>query len=374
MQRRVWAAAVIGLASVAQASEPPRYVMQVIGGLEAPASSGLVSFPLGLGSDGRVVGYASTSSSPMQVMDWHSGEPSWFAPIQGASRSYGSKANAWGQVVGAAMTTDANGATLQTRAMRWNGPTGQSLGSLGGLHSAALGINDFGRIVGYSTLAGESQVRAFEWAGGVMSELRVPGGATQSYAYDISNQGHIVGAYAGTRPARPIMWRDGVMYQLAIPDSSRTGTATAVNDSGLIVGNYEINQAYGTFAAVAWNQYFDRINLGNLGGSFPYAVANDVNNLGQIVGTSNSPGGYTGFLWMNGQMVDLRSRLLPGSPGSQIVSAHGINDLGQIAAAALIDGRITAVLLTPVTASTPAPGSVALVVWAGLVAGRRRRG
>ena len=58
MQRRVWAAAVIGLASVAQASEPPRYVMQVIGGLEAPASSGLVSFPLGLGSDGRVVGYA----------------------------------------------------------------------------------------------------------------------------------------------------------------------------------------------------------------------------------------------------------------------------------------------------------------------------
>lgn len=367
------AAIVVGLASAGGVSEPPRYLLEVVGGVQDPAATGLVSFPLGINGEGRVVGYASSAQSPMQVMDWSRGGANWMSPVAGASRSYGSKVNTWGHIAGAAITTDSNGTILQTQAVVWRGPTVQGLGTLGGLNSAALGINGSGRIVGYSTLAGENQTRAFEWANGVMTGLRVPAGATQSYAYDISDTGFIVGAYAGARPARPIMWRDGVMYQLPIPHGSRTGTATAVNDSGLVVGNYEISQAYGTTAAVAWGHGFDRINLGNLGGSFDYAVASDVNNAGQIVGTSNSPGGYTGFLWDAGQMIDLRSRLLSGSVTTQIISAQGINDYGQIAAAALVDGRITAVLLTPISVATPAPGSLALAGLAGLIAVRRRR-
>ncbi len=359
-------------ASTALADNPPQYMVQVIGGLDQPPASGLISMPLGLNNNGRTVGYAATSASQSQILNWKGGAPSVVTPVPGTNRSFGSKVNILGRIAGAAYVTDSSGAILQSRAVYWRGLVPQQLGTLGGLNAAALGINDSDRVVGYSTLAGESQVRAFQWANGVMLPLPTPAGATQTYAYDISNNNHIVGVYAGSFPARPVMWQNGQMVQLAIPGWSRTGQASAVNDAGVAVGNYEINQANGTFAAVAWSGG-QRLELGNLGGPFPYAVASDINNRGQIVGTSNSANGYTGFVWINGQMYDLRSRLVAGSPDVQITSALAINDFGQIAAAAVVGGRTTAILLIPVTDSTPSPGSLSLLGAFGLLAWRRRR-
>lgn len=373
MHRRTLLAALALSTSTALAADPPRYWVEVVGGLDPGASSpsGLVSFPLGMNNNGRVVGYSATNGSPGQIINWKGGFISSTPTVANTNRSFGSKVNILGRIAGAAYTADAGGAIIESRAVRWRGLVPEVLGTLGGQTSAALGINDFDRIVGYSTLPGESQVRAFQWYNGVMSPLPNPSGSSLAYAYDISNANHIVGVVGGPSPVKPVLWHNGSMYQLPIPAWSRTGSASAVNDAGVVVGNYEINQATGTFAAVAWING-QRLELGNLGGSYAYAVAADVNNYGQIVGTSNSAAGHTGFIWINGQMLDLRSRLLPGLD-VPIISAHAINDRGQIAAAALIEGRITAVVLTPVGASTPTPGSAAVLLLGAVATLRRRR-
>lgn len=354
------------------ASDPPRYTVQVIGGLQQSPASGLISFPLGLNNNGRTVGYASTNGSQSLIINWKSGAVSTVGSLPGTNRSFGNRVNILGRIAGAAYATDNTGAILQSRAVRWKGLAPQDLGTLGGSNAAALGINDSDRIVGYSTLPGESQVRAFQWYNGVISPLPTPSSATQSYAYDVSNNNHIVGVYAGPAPARPVLWHNGYMYHLSIPTASRTGGASAVNDAGIAVGNYEIDQYTGTSAAVAWYSG-QRLELGNLGGGYAYAIAADINNGNQIVGTSNSPAGHTGFLYHDGLMYDLRTRLLPGSPSVEIISAHAINDNGQIAAAAMVNGRVTAILLNPVSASTPTPGSLGVLGGFGLLAWRRRR-
>jgi MYXO-CTERM domain-containing protein len=372
MPRLALALAAILPTSVALATDPPRYAVQVIGGLEGAGSSGLVSFPLGLNNNGRAVGYAASTASQSEIINWKNGAVYSVGPVPGTNRSFGNRVNILGRIAGAAYITDASGAILQSRAVRWKGLSPQDLGTLGGLNAAALGINDSDRIVGYSTLPGESQVRAFQWYNGVISALPAPNGASQAYAYDISNNNHIVGVFGGPYPVRPVLWQNGFAYQLSMPAAARTGSASAVNDAGVVVGNYEINQYTGSYAAVAWYAG-QRLDLGNLGGNLAYAIAADINNHNQIVGTSNSPTGNAGFVYHEGVMYDLQTRLMPGSTSMQIISAHAINDHGQIAAAAMVDGRITAVLLTPVSASTPSPGSLGVLGGFGLIAWRRRR-
>lgn len=363
------ASATLACVSMA-AAQPPMYTMQVIGGFEQPANSGPVSLPLGLNNNGRLVGYGTTPATQSSILNWKGGALSNTAPAQGLNRTFGSRVNILGRIAGGGFVTDANGAILQSRAVRWKALQPLDLGTLGGNNALAMGIDDNDRIVGYSTLAGEAQTRAFVWQNGVMTALAAPGNATESYAYDISNTGYIVGVALGPNPAKPYVWRNGTVTTLPIPSSSRTGGANAVNDAGESVGTYEISQTAGTFMAVRWKNG-QRVDLGSLGGSYVYSTANDINNFGDIVGTSNSAAGYTGYLYRNGVMYDLRSLVIGTSV--VITSAQAINDNGQIAAGAVINGRLTAVLLTPVGAGTPTPGSSAAFLGAGVLLARRRR-
>jgi probable HAF family extracellular repeat protein len=372
MTRR-FVAALLSLGACSLAAAQPQYTVEVIGGIEPSSPSGLLSLPLGINNNGRVVGYTSTATSPTYILNWKIGSIYPTPPPAGSSLSYGSKVNIRGRIAGASYTLDQGGQVTAARAIRWYGRQPQDLGTLGGSTSVGLGINDYDHIVGYSTVTGEAVTKAFVWQESTgMVPLASPSGATETYAYDISNSDIIVGTAASqASPAKPYMWANGAVTQLPIPTGSRTGGASAVNNAGVSVGTYEIDQFLGTFAAVRWEagQMFE---LGNLGGSYPYAKASDINNLGQIVGTSNSANGYTGFLWMNGTMYDLRSLLAPEFGSIEITSAGAINERGQIAAGAIINGRTTAVLLNPI-AFAPTPGSMVVLAVAGLAVLRRRR-
>src|SRR5207253_7387959 len=72
-------------------------------------------------------------------------------------------------------------------------------------------------------------------------------------------------------------------------------------------------------------------DLGNLGeGAF--AVAADINDSGQVVGTYATSLGPRAFLWTSSTgMIDLNSRIPSGS-GMVLTSALGINERGQIVA------------------------------------------
>jgi len=99
---------------------------------------------------------------------------------------------------------------------------------------------------------------------------------------------------------------------------TKFASVTDINGSGKIVGS-SANHAF------LWDHGVVT-DLGTLGGNL--SVANAVNDLGQVVGESNTATGEKhAFLWEQGVMTDL------GTAG-ETSAAHGINNLGQIVGAA----------------------------------------
>jgi len=142
------------------------------------------------------------------------------------------------------------------------------------------------------------------------------------------------------RYVRPLM----VFFCLAVTASSQTFTITdlgvlsgdsgsqglAVNSAGQVAGCSDTSQVLSDLCvgflpghAFLWTSSLGMQDLGTLpGGSISYA--NDVNDVGQVVGASD-PGLGNAFLWTStAGMVPL-----PSLPGGDQSSANGINSHGE---------------------------------------------
>lgn len=213
---------------------------------------------------------------------------------------------------------------LTPRAQTAPGPyTLVDLGTLGGLSTQPSDINNESQIVGYSTTGGSS-ARGFLWENGSMTALPPLTGGFASFANALNGLGHVVGYTAQQNGLpRAVLWRDGAVINLT-PDLtvSEGSTATGINDLDQVVGLLNNTQAF------LWENG-SRVLLGTLGG--PGSFASDINNAGQIVGSSAStvvtalgPMPHA-FLWQNNVMTDLG--VLPGDADS---GATGINSGGVI--------------------------------------------
>ncbi len=254
----------------------------------------------------------------------------------------------------------------QSRAFYWKNGVMRDLGTLGTGTDAMAGlINERGQVVGWSYINSVPSALCAGFGVGFslatdsfiwdkQNGMRDIGsfGGTCTIAADLNSQGRIVGGSAlpGDTTTHPFVWDSATgITDLMGSSSGDYGLAGAINNQGVVVGG----ACAGPCHAVRWQKTdgkWQQSGLGTIGG-FSFAVA--INGPGQVVGNAGSSG-TSPFLWQaGGPMVGLNT-LIPTNSGLQIVEAHQINDLGEIAVSAVdVNGNNHAVLLIPCDENHP---------------------
>jgi probable HAF family extracellular repeat protein len=256
----------------------------------------------------------------------------------------------------------------QTRAFLWDNKNGmQDLGTLlGGTDAQALLINERGQVVGdsyngpapspYCASAGFALTTgSFIWDKKTgMRDLGNLGG-TCTLAADLNDRGKVVGisGLAGEQFQHAFFWENGSLQDLGGSLGGNNTGAFVVNDDGQAVG-YANLSGDTLFHATLWRRVGKMIDLGTLG-TDQCSYATGINNLGQIVGGSISDcsDGFRAFLWEQGSIFDLNALIPPGSP-LYLTQTYTINDRGEIAGEGDdADGNGHAFLLIPCDGNHP---------------------
>jgi probable HAF family extracellular repeat protein len=252
-----------------------------------------------------------------------------------------------------------------------------SLGNLGGSYGSANDINNAGQVAGYSYVGSAGQTHAFLYENGTMKDIGVFIGTGGSWAQAINETGQVAiytnngtyvyqnagvraipgehflpagmndaGQIAGTllTPGDAAFYNGTTLIDLAPLLPNIHSLATGVNNAGQVIG-----VSYGS----AGNDY--RAFLYGAGAMQALTVpdsiqsyATSINNAGDVVGSvQNADQTWWGFLYRDGQMIDLNS--LPGIAGSGwvLTGASKINNAGQILAAGFLNGQSKYCVLTP---------------------------
>jgi probable HAF family extracellular repeat protein len=259
---------------------------------------------------------------------------------------------------------------FESRAFRWANGVYQDLGTLGGSTSTPVGIDEAGRVAGNSSTSNGKYHAFRSTAGGSLVDIDGLGG-NASEANAINASGHIVGqAYTSAQQYHIFLWTgSGPMQNLgSFGTPSTQATAYDISDNGIIVGlSGSVNAVNGIGAFILQNGVATPLSSP----LFPHVRAQFVNNAGQVVG-SYSNGEYNPpFVWdaVNGG-ADLNSLLEPlTGAGWTLHSADNLNNVGQIVGVGHHNGQVRAFLLTPV----PEPTAAALLTCciAIVVVGRR---
>jgi probable HAF family extracellular repeat protein len=209
----------------------------------------------------------------------------------------------------------------------------------------ANSINNNGDVCGASS----TTFHAFLYKKGKLADLGVwvdpqfPKDSNSTSGFAVNNSGFVVGSISNA-PSGGNFTRDSFAYLNGkiVPIATGSGDggfssqAWAVNNSGWVVGSYDaggsVTPTLGDATARAFlHRNGTTYNLGTLGGYFSEAF--DINNAGQIVGSSTAVTGglahtpFEAFLYQNGKMRAIGGKLSP------YIVPWAINDNGWIAAA-----------------------------------------
>ena len=225
--------------------------------------------------------------------------------------------NNHGQVVGWSYSSDYS----VDHAFLWSNGTMQDLGTLGGMYSGAMGINDNGQVTGSAHIPADNY-HAFFYDSGTMHDLGTLGGI-ESYGYKINNNGVVVGRSYDSTGSMSGFYYDGAMH--ALPLNGQAPDVYGINNNGQIVGDIFFPGAFRLHAFLYNPSDGSTTDLGVLPG-MDRSQADSINDSGQIVGISDDVAGtYHAFLYSNGTMQDLGC--LPNFGSSE---ATDINASGQV--------------------------------------------
>jgi probable HAF family extracellular repeat protein len=327
-----------------------------LGGRESSAYSinnrgQVVGFSLTGGAPGGYRAFLYSNGAMQDLGTFSSGNPGTFS----AALSI----NNYTEVVG---WTD-DGAGVRRAFLYDGGGSIQDIGTPSGISSWAYAINDNGQIAGHTSTSGLN--RAFLYNGGSFQDLGTLGGA-ESQSWGINSHAQVVGWATNSAglPRAFLYSGAGPMQDLGTLGGTTSG-ARDINDLGQVVGSSAISD--GTFHAFLWSGSGP---MQDLGAGFATAI----NNRGQIVANSSVMGSNHAFVYLgDGLMQDLNGLIDPAS-GWTLSNAFDINDLGQIVGEGISpSGETRAFLLTPVPEQSSfvsfATGSICLAGWSW----RRRR-
>jgi probable HAF family extracellular repeat protein len=195
----------------------------------------------------------------------------------------------------------------------------QDLGTLPGDYSSvAMGINQFGDVVGWS--AGPTGTRAFIFTNATgMTALPAVAGRPVSTARAINGNRVVVGtaSTSGTDVGHAARWQSGVARDLGTLGNGFFSEARGLNASGVIVGSSSTDGG-----ATHAFRYSDATGMVDLTPGFDNAHAEGINDAGQVVG------------WRNGRAFRLTGTTFTdlGVPTGYSESfAMAINASGQVA-------------------------------------------
>jgi uncharacterized membrane protein len=176
-----------------------------------------------------------------------------------------------------------------------------------GSTTSPTALNDNGAIVGLlqQGTGTNFHTTGFLFSNGTFTHFRFPG-STDTFANDINKNGVIVGSFdvTGVNGHRAFMVRNGVFQQVTIPGFPNTpAVANGVNDLGDIVGIFDRNNL-----TVGFLLHQGKLTIISFPGAASGTFPSSINNQGVIVGhylTGEQRDGAHGFMWKNGAFTNI---------------------------------------------------------------------
>lgn len=335
MSRQNWHGRGAGAAAVALLWAMPAWAQSHhavdLGTLDATPSS----FGFALNNFAEAAAASANQAGDVRGYLWNGG-PTVIPPLAGDTQSQSFGVSDAGEVI--SMSFDLG--ELNVHGLLWGGGIVTDLGPLG-----PRGLNNMGTVVGYwstSTASVAHVDHAARWSNGAMSDLGTLGG-NFSYAVAVSNWGQAVGwsSLSGETTVRAALWQNGAVLDLGTLGGANSQAYAISSDSGNVAG--VADTAAGAphaflFRVNAAGAVTGRTDLGVLDGGSSYGYG--VNNAGAVVGASHG----RAFRWQTGALIDLNTLIDTGSAWV-LESARAINEAGLIVGTGLHHGQSRAFLL-----------------------------